>query len=233
MGRSAQVPARADVSTLPAPRVLELPVRVAIVHPDALFREMLVAWLSQGPRYRIVAELGTGAEALARIPFVRPELVVIEPCLPDIDGVRVVRALVREVATAPAVVAIAARPEPGLCEALLEAGARAAISQGTSPALVRETLERVVSRARTSLRPPPRLAPASVRPRETTFELTPRQVRILAMVAAGESSRAIAAELGISEKTVLNHRQHIAKRLGLRGTAALTRYAVARGLTRP
>lgn len=219
------------MSTAPAPRVLELPVRVAIVHPDALFREMLAAWLAQGPRYRVVAELATGAEALARIPFVRPELVVLDPRLPDLDGVRVVRALVRQTGAAPPAIVVLVAHDAG--EALLEAGASAAISQATSPALVRETLERVVSRARTSLRPPPRAAPTSMRPREDEAVLTPRQLRLLSLVAAGESSRAIAAELGIREKTVVNHRQHIAKRLGLRGTAALTRYAVARGLTRP
>jgi DNA-binding NarL/FixJ family response regulator len=223
------------VSTLPAPRILALPVRVAIVHPQPLLREMLVAWLAQGPRYRVVAELGSGAEALARIPFVRPELVLLDPDLPDLDGERVVRALARDGELAPQIVVLVRRGDAARCEALVFAGARAAVSCDAPPSQLRETLEHVVSRARTSLRPPPRIAPAAVAPLEkhADAELTPRQLRILALVAAGESSRGIGAELGISEKTVLNHRQHIAKRLGLRGVAALTRYAIARGLARP
>lgn len=220
------------MSTLPAPLVLSLPVRAVIVHPLPLLREMLVAWLLQGPRYRVVAELGTGAEALARIPFLRPELVLLDPDLPDLDGERVVRALARDVATAPPIVVVGSRVDAPRADALRLAGARAVVTREVDPSSFRETLEHIVSRARTSLRPPPRLASIPAQ-REAEPELTPRQLRILAMVAAGASSRAIATDLGISEKTVLNHRQHIAKRLGVRGVAALTRYAIARGLARP
>lgn len=50
------------------------------------------------------------------------------------------------------------------------------------------------------------------------------------MVASGASSKEIAAELGISEKTVQNHRMNIMNKLGIRDVAGLTRFAIARGL---
>ena len=60
--------------------------------------------------------------------------------------------------------------------------------------------------------------------------LTPREREILALVARGSSSPRIAATLGISEKTVQNHRANLMDKLGIRDVASLTRFAIAQGV---
>jgi DNA-binding NarL/FixJ family response regulator len=61
--------------------------------------------------------------------------------------------------------------------------------------------------------------------------LTPRERSILAAIASGETSKATARRLGISVRTVEAHRDSVARKLRLRGAAALTRFAIEHGLT--
>ena len=63
--------------------------------------------------------------------------------------------------------------------------------------------------------------------------LTERQLEILKLVAEGKSSKDVAAELGVSHKTVCVHRTRIMERLRIYDAASLTRYAIRRGLAKP
>jgi DNA-binding NarL/FixJ family response regulator len=60
--------------------------------------------------------------------------------------------------------------------------------------------------------------------------LTPREVEVLQLVAVGKLNKQAAAELGISTKTIEKHRQQLASKLGVRGTAGLTHYAIYAGI---
>ena len=68
---------------------------------------------------------------------------------------------------------------------------------------------------------------------EQDEQLTERQREILRHVAGGKSSKEIAVELGLSEKTVSNHRARIMERIGVHDVAGLTRHAIALGLVDP
>lgn len=59
--------------------------------------------------------------------------------------------------------------------------------------------------------------------------MTPREEEVLQLVAEGAPNKQIAAELGISAKTVDKHRQHLMEKLGIHDTAGLTRYAISSG----
>jgi DNA-binding CsgD family transcriptional regulator len=62
-------------------------------------------------------------------------------------------------------------------------------------------------------------------------KISPRERQILALIAAGKRSKDIAADLGISLRTVNTHREHIAKKLGTSSPAGLIRYAIEHGIT--
>ncbi len=64
----------------------------------------------------------------------------------------------------------------------------------------------------------------------SVVELTPREIEILKFIAEGLSNKEIGAKLGISVRTVETHREHIENKLNIYGTAALTKYAIKRGL---
>ena len=65
---------------------------------------------------------------------------------------------------------------------------------------------------------------------EERRRLSSREVEVLQLIAEGKANKQIAAELGISIKTVEKHRQHLMKKLDLHDTAGLTRYAIAAGI---
>jgi two-component system NarL family response regulator len=67
--------------------------------------------------------------------------------------------------------------------------------------------------------------------RERQPEMSPRERQILARIAAGKRSKDIAAELGISLRTVNTHRENIAKKLGTSSPAGFVRYAIEHGIT--
>ncbi len=63
--------------------------------------------------------------------------------------------------------------------------------------------------------------------------LSPRELEVMRALAAGGTNRELAAELGISIKTIDTHRLNVLRKLGLRNNADLTRFAITRGLIRP
>jgi len=71
---------------------------------------------------------------------------------------------------------------------------------------------------------------AAQAPHQRLERLTPREREVLALVAAGNTNKAIAAQLGISPRTVESHRESLMKKLSLRSVADLTRFAVQAGL---
>jgi DNA-binding NarL/FixJ family response regulator len=78
------------------------------------------------------------------------------------------------------------------------------------------------------LYPPSPEGRAAVKKRRTV--LSSREVEVLQLIAEGNANKQVAAELGISIKTVEKHRQHLMSKLGLHDTAGLTRYAIAAGI---
>ena len=68
---------------------------------------------------------------------------------------------------------------------------------------------------------------------ETSEPLSPRELEVVKLIAEGYTSREIAEELVISEKTVDRHRSNVLEKLGMRDRVELTRYAIRRGLVEP
>jgi DNA-binding NarL/FixJ family response regulator len=66
--------------------------------------------------------------------------------------------------------------------------------------------------------------------RKKTNRLSSREVEVLQLIAEGKPNKLVAAELGVSFKTVDKHRQHLMNKLDLHDVAALTRYAIAEGI---
>ena len=218
----------------------EPPVRVLLVDDDDLMRAGLKAVLSSDPRIEVVGEAANGRAALERVRAQRPELVLMDVRMPDLDGIGATREIL---AASPhvKVVILTTFEQDDYIFGALNAGASgfllkrsgpeellaaihtvAAGDSLLSPSVTRTVIERMARQ------PAPELA-ASRR----LDELTPRERQVLELVARGLSNGEIAAELVIEESTVKTHVKRILMKLRLRDRIQAVIFAYESGLTRP
>lgn len=201
---------------------------IVVVEDQTVFRELLVALLDAEPGLAVVGQAGSGAEALALVERLRPDLVVLDLVLPDTRGAELLEAMRTRVPQLRVVVVTAQDRLHAVADAH-RAGARAIVTKQAALSELRTAIRAVLdggthydatSRALLEEAALFDLAPTP---------LTARERQIVQLVASGRTSREIASELGISVKTVSNHRFRISEKLGIDDVPGLVRYAVSRG----
>lgn len=206
-------------------------IEVAIVEDQRMMLELLASALAKEPGIRVVGEAQNGAQALSVVKALEPDIVLLDIGLPDMDGVTVARVL-SQAAPRTSVVALSMHIEPRTVEAMLQAGARGYVLKSASPGEVVRAIRAVADGERylsPEIEPGPREAATLHEP--SIGVLGRREQEVLARLAEGKRSAAIAAELGISLATVEVHRRNIMSKLDLHTVAQLTRYAIRKGLT--
>lgn len=208
------------------------PIRVLLADDHVLMREGLRGLLAAAG-IEVVAEAGTGREALARAAEVDPDLVLMDVAMPDMNGIEAAAQL-RGRAPRARVIVISMFGDAEHVHRALEAGAAGYLLKDSAAAeliaAVREVhagrryfsdavSERVRSFA--ASRPGP-LASLSVRERE-----------VLQAVVEGKTSAQIAAQMHLSPKTVETYRSRLMRKLGVEDLAALVKFAVQHGITPP
>jgi two-component system nitrate/nitrite response regulator NarL len=208
-------------------------LRVLVADGQPLFRESIVRALRRSGALRVVAEVASGRTALRRILDLRPEVAVVDVEAPELDGIGVLQGLARATC-ATRVLLVATDIEPAAAYSALMAGAGGYVSRLTSAAELCAAVSAVAA-GRTVLAPEAQTALAAeilIRGRGERSLLTPRQLRILALVAEGRPSREIAARLGISPGAVKADLGRAYERLGVSERAAAVAAAMRRGLIR-
>lgn len=207
--------------------------RILLADDHTLVLEMLVSFLHRD--FEVLGTSQDGAALLESALRLRPDLVLLEHGLSGVDGLSVVRALRTRL---PAVRCVFVTRHADLHDLrdAFAAGARGYILKDATPQELVDALLRIYggeTYTSSSLGLEPGWAPPAAVTREGSGELTARQVEVLRLVAEGCTGKQIASALGISLKTVESHKACISRQLGLRSTAALTRYAVQHDLLRP
>jgi DNA-binding NarL/FixJ family response regulator len=205
-------------------------ISVAIIEKQRLLRELLAAVLRREADIRVVGEGDTGSQAISITRQCRPDILLLNIALPDINGMQVVRVLKAE---APAVrlIALSDRAQPSAVYGMLEAGAMGYVVKSAAADEVVQAI-RIVSTGGLYLSP----ALGSQAYDRKNFGppisvLGRREREVLALLAEGSNSREIAGKLDISLATVEVHRRNIMHKLGLHNVAQLTKYAIKKGLT--
>jgi DNA-binding NarL/FixJ family response regulator len=208
-----------------------------VVDDQALVREGLMTLLEAAPDIVPVAAAADGAEAVRQAARHRPDVVLMDLRMPELDGVEATRRIRAAQPDTEIVVLTTHADEASILDAL-QAGARgyltkdagiAEISRAVHAAADHLTLldpvvhSRLVDAASAAARPAP--APASL-----PDELTPREAEVLALVAQGLSNREIAGRLVVSEATVKTHINHVFAKTGARDRAQAVHYAYTHGL---
>jgi two-component system nitrate/nitrite response regulator NarL len=204
-------------------------VLVADDHP--LYREGVVRALSASGRVEIVAEVADGREALERIQEHKPDVALLDYKLPDLDGVAVTNAVVRD-QLPTRVLLVSAFTDSGIVYQALETGAAGFVSK---EARREQIVDAVLACARGENVVPPDIAAGLVseirlRKQDNRPALTQREHEVLRLIAAGKSLPEIAQELFLGLTTVKTHVQHLYEKLGVSDRAAAVASAMRRGL---
>jgi DNA-binding NarL/FixJ family response regulator len=209
--------------------------RLVIIEDQTAIREMLVEILRLDSNYQLVGESGDGQEALSLCLKVRPDLIVLDAKLPGLNGMDILRRLVKKHPTVRVLV-FSGHENLVLVREMLEAGAHGFVEKTAGLFEFKKGLE-TVANGGTYFGPAVaallRNVVANPAACSAADFLNDRECEILQLVAESYSTKEIAAKLGISIKTVDNHRTNLMRKLNLHDVASLTRYALEIGLIEP
>jgi two-component system, NarL family, response regulator DevR len=193
------------------------PVRVFLVDDHEVVRRGVAEVLEDDPGITVAGEAGSVAEALVRVPAVRPDVVLIDMRLPDGDGAELCRGL-RDSVPGLRCLVLTSYAEQEALDAAVRAGASGfLLKQVRGPALV--SAVHTVAGGGTLFDD---VAPAVARARKPAAAgsdrlalLTDQERTVLRLIGEGLTNRQIGARMGLAEKTVKNYTSHLLAKLGL------------------
>jgi DNA-binding NarL/FixJ family response regulator len=210
--------------------------RIVIAEDHTILREGLRALISSQEDLEVVGEAGDGREAVRQVEDLMPDLILMDLSMPKMNGIEAIREIRKRIPQTKILALTVHKTEEFILE-VLQAGADGYIPKDASsnelmmairsvlmgkrylcPSVSRVVIEGYLEARRT---------PESSTPWDT---LTKREREILKLIAEGHKNKEIADYLCISVKTVEKHRANLMKKLDLHSAAALTAYAMERGL---
>ncbi len=219
------------------------PIRVVLVDDHGIVREGLRQVLTSDGAFDVVGEASNGEQALEVAARVHPDVILLDITMPGDSGLVVAQKLRARVPNAR-VLMLSVHDDAEYVLESVRAGAHGYLRKDTTPGDLRAAVRAVhggdawfspavakrltevlrSERAPVAAPPPVPTAPTSV------DVLTNREREVLTLVAKGLLNKEIAAQLGISVRTVEAHRDSMVRKLGIRSAAGLTRYALEQGL---
>jgi len=205
-------------------------IRVLVVDDKALVRAGVSLILDNEDDVSVVAQLGNGRDAVAYCRRSRPDLVLLDYALPDIDGLEVTKQVAALGKTLILILTTLTNYE--YATRALRAGASGYILKTDLPATLIAAVHKVANGGNY-------ISPSLIddmmwhmkeggEERETI--LSDRELQVLVALARGHSTREVAEALCLSLSTIETHRSHIRAKLNLRNNSDMTRFAICRGL---
>ena len=202
-------------------------IRILIADDHHVVREGLVAIINRQEDMDVVAEAGTGPEAVEMYHKMRPDVSLLDLRMPGLDGLDVISEIRKTDPKASLVVLTTFDDEEDIYRSLQQ-GVQAYVLKDVPREELLHSI-REVHAGRSHI--PPMIASKLAR-RMSGAELTPRETEVLRLMAEGKSNKQIARDLFISEGTVKVHVNSILHKLGTRGRTEAVALAVKRGMVR-
>jgi DNA-binding NarL/FixJ family response regulator len=212
-------------------------VKILLADDHKIVRDGLRSLIEKQGNMQVVGEAYDGRTTVQLVRELRPNLVIIDIGMPDLNGIDATRQITSD-GPSIKVIALSMHSDRRFVLRMLEAGASGYLLKDSafeelamaintvmegkiylSPAIAGIVVEDFV-----------RQRPQSSGPVITT-ELTPREREVLQLLAEGKTTKQIAAQLNVSVKTVETHRRQVMEKLDIHSVAELTKYAVREGLT--
>jgi DNA-binding NarL/FixJ family response regulator len=212
-------------------------ITVLLADDHMIVREGLRALLEAEGDIEVVGEAQTGRQAVQLVRRLRPDVVIMDVAMPLLNGLEATRRI-RKAAPATKVLILSAHGDDMYIEQATLVGAAGYLVKQTSADLLARAIREVQKGIRFfSPSVTRRLHGPALKSRQGRgtlkkkgTALTSRETEVLQLVAEGKANKQVAAQLGISIKTVEKHRQHLMGKLDLHDTAGITRYAIAEGI---
>ena len=208
-------------------------LRILVADDHELVRRGIRGQLSARRGWIIVGEAMNGREAVEKASKLKPDVAIVDISMPDLDGLQATRQI-REATPSTEVVSLTMHESDQMVRRVLEAGARGYVLKSDLAAhLVKAVKD--VSAGKLFLTPKVsdmvlkgflKTADQHVSKENLQARPTPREVEIIRLLALGKPNKRIAAELGITIRTVETHRAKIMLKLGMHSLAELIHYAI-------
>jgi len=205
--------------------------RILIIDDHPLVRQGLIGLISTQPDFEVCGEASGIAEALELVATTQPHVAIIDLTLKDGNGIELIKSL-KEGHPAIKLLVVSMHDESLFAERALRAGASGYVSK-------HEAIRTVVQAVRTVLAGRLYLSPTMTermvhlavgsrgdQANSPLDRLTDREIQVFEMIGRGLTSRQIAQQLNLSQKTVETHREHVKDKLDLKNSVELTTHAV-------
>jgi DNA-binding NarL/FixJ family response regulator len=217
-------------------------LRILIADDHDLMRRGVRTLLEAHPGWEICAEAPTGREAVSKAEELKPDIVILDSSMPDLNGLEAARRI-RSASPNTEILILSVHYSDQLIRELLEAGVRGYIIKSDSdrdliiavetlanhkPFFTPRATEVILGNLNMGGPPTRAQVPATLRER-----LTSREREIVQLLAEGKSSKEVASSLCISVKTAETHRANIMRKLQLHTVTELVRYAVRNQIIEP
>jgi two-component system response regulator NreC len=208
-------------------------VKIIIADDHKIMRDGLRNMLEKEPGMEVVADARNGREAVRLARELRPDILIMDISMDDLNGMDATRSIVgKEAGTR--IIALSMHADKRFVAGMFEAGAMAYLLKECAYDELLQAIRQVMS-GRTYLCS--MISGVVIRDyiqrmrRNEPMLLSPREKEILQLLAEGSTTKRIADLLQVSIKTVETHRQHIMDKLKIYSIAELTKYAIKEGIT--
>jgi two-component system, NarL family, response regulator NreC len=211
-------------------------IKVLLADDHSVLRDGLQALLHAQEGFAVVAHAQDGREAVRKTAELKPDVVIMDIVMPELDGIEATRLIHASSASTQVVILSMYSTSEHIFRAL-QAGAKGYLLKESAGAELLAAVRSVhAGRRYLSQKITENVLDNYVRdhhPTDPLGKLSSRERQILELVAAGKSTADIAGKLFLSPKTVDTYRSRLMQKLGIDGFAGLVKFAIANGLTPP
>jgi DNA-binding NarL/FixJ family response regulator len=209
------------------------PVRVVIADDQTLFRIGLARLLAEDARVQVVGETADGTETVKLVNRLKPDVVLMDLKMPNLDGVEATRRILAEQPEVKVMILTTFETDNYVLQAL-RAGASGYVLKDSQPGAIVSSILAVMAGERVMASAVANrvleMLTGTTTPKEFYDGLTNREIEILRLIAAGRANKQIAHRLAISEKTVRNHVSNMYEKLKIYDRTQAVLYALRKGL---
>ena len=201
-------------------------IRILVVDDHDIIRRGLRDLLAAKPGWEVCAEAKTGRDAVAMAEQLKPDVIVMDVSMPDLNGLEAARRI-HKALPKTGILILTMHYSDQLVRDVIESGARGYILKNAMDLDLVSAIKKI---AEGKMVVDPQIKLDGTMKGERDTGLTPRELEILQHIVAGKSNKEIALDLKLSANTVSVHRANIMDALGIHKTAELVVYAIRNGL---
>ncbi len=211
-------------------------IKILLADDHKIIRDGLRSLLEKESDLEVVAEAGNGAMTVKLARQLKPDVVIMDITMPDLNGIEATRQIMTELPDVK-VIALSMHSDRRFVVGMLRAGASGYLLKDSAFNELIHTVHTVMknrtylSPAITNIVVEDYLQQLSTTDSTYSSVLTAREREVLQLLAEGKTTKQIADRLCLSVKTIETHRRQIMDKLGIHSIAELTKYAIREGLT--